>query len=151
MNPTSRKITWAVVADGAKALILVNDGTDREPLLRVVAKSELENPPTRQQGTDQPGRRAGPGSGQTSAMEATDWHTFEELRFIEEIAGRLSRAVGRGQFERLVLAAPPKVLGLLRPALSAQATACVVAEIGKDLTGHPIDAIEKHVAKALAE
>jgi protein required for attachment to host cells len=150
MSPTRRKITWAAVADGGKALILINDGSDREPLLRVVAKSELENPPTHQQGTDQPGRRSGPGSGQRSAMETTDWHTFEESRFIDELAGRLNRAAERGQFERLVLAAPPKVLGLLRPALSAQATARVVAEIGSDLTKHPVDVIEKHVAKALA-
>lgn len=150
MSPLRRKITWAAIADGAKALILVNDGTDREPLLRVVAKNELESRPTHQQGADRPGRRSGPGSGQRSAMEATDWHAFGESRFIDELAARLNRAAARGQFKRLVLAAPPKVLGLLRPALSAQAAACVVAEIGSDLTGHPVDVIEKHIAKTLA-
>lgn len=149
MSPTRRKITWAAVADGGKALILVNDGTDRAPLLRVVAKSEFENPPTRQHGADQPGRRSGPGPGQRSAMETTDWHTFEQSRFIDEFADRLNRAVGRGQFERLVIAAPAKILGRLRPALSAQASACVVAEIGSDLTKHPVDVIGKRVAKAL--
>lgn len=150
MSPLRQKITWAAIADGGKALILINDGTDREPLLRVAAKSELDNPPTREQGTDQPGRRPDPGPGQRSAMETTDWHEFEESRFIEELAARLNRAAERRQFERLVLAAPPKVLGLLRPALSAQTAARVVAEIGKDLTRHPVDVIEKHVAKALA-
>ena len=150
MSPLRHKITWIAVADGGKALILVNDGTDRAPNLRVVAKNELENPPTHLQGADQPGRRAGPGLGQSSAMEVNDWHAFEESRFIVEFAERLNRAAGRGQFERLALAAPPKVLGLLRPALSAQAAASVIAEIGSDLTGHPVDVIEKHVARALA-
>ena len=34
--------------------------------------------------------------------------------------------------------------------LSAQAAACVVVEIGSDLTGHPVGEIEKHIAKAMA-
>jgi protein required for attachment to host cells len=148
MSQRRLKITWIAVADGGKALILINDGTDRAPLLRVAAKNELENPPTGQQGADRPGRRAGPD--QRSAIESTDWHAFEESRFIEELAGRLNQAAGRGQFEQLVIAAPPKVLGMVRPALSAQATALVVAEISKDLTKHPVDVIEKHVAEALA-
>ena len=72
MSPTRRKITWAAVADGAKALILVDEGTDRAPVLRVTAKNEIENPPTRQPGTDKPGRRSGSGPDQRSAMENTD-------------------------------------------------------------------------------
>lgn len=150
MSPHRQKITWVAVADGGKALTLINDGTDRAPLLRVMSKNEFENPPTSQLGVDQPGRIAGPGLGQRSAIESTDWHSFEESRFISEFAGRLNRAAARGQFEQLVVAAPPKVLGLLRPALSAQAAACVVAEIGKDLTKLPVDEIEQHIAKALA-
>ena len=150
MRPTRRKITWVPVADGAKALILVNDGTDRAPVLRVVAKNEIENPPAREQGTDKPGRRSGFGPSQLSAMETTDWHEFGEGRFVAEFAARLNRAAQRGLFERLILVAPPRVLGRLRPALSAPAAACVVAEIGSDLTGHPVDEIEKNIAKALA-
>ena len=145
-----RKITWAAVADGGKALILVNDGTDQTPAWRVVAKNKIENPATRQQGTDKPGRRSGAGSDQLSAMETTNWHEFEKAHFVDEFAGRLNRAAERGLFERLILAAPPAVLGRLRPALSARVAACVVAEIGRDLTGHPVGEIEKHIAKALA-
>jgi protein required for attachment to host cells len=150
MSPTRRKITWAAVADGAKALILVNDGTDRAPVLRVVAKNEIENPPTRNQGTGKPGRRPDTGPGQRSAMETTDWHEFEKSRFVGEFAGRLNRAAARGMFERLILAAPPAVLGQLRPALSAQTASCVVVEIGSDLTRHPVDEIGKHIVRALA-
>ena len=154
MNQTHQKITWAAVADGGKALILVNDGTDATPSMTVLSKSEIENPPTREQGEGEAGRRAGGGPGrasdQRSAMEATDWHEFEEAHFVDELAGRLNRAATRGQFNRLIIAAPPKVLGQLRPALSAQAAACVVAEIGNDLTGHPVDEIAKHIARALA-
>jgi len=128
---------------------LENDGTDAAPALRVLSKAEAENPPTREQGTDRAGRRPDTGAGQRSAMESTDWHQFEESRFIAEFAERLNRAAERNRFERLVLIAPPKVLGELRPVLSAAAAAATLAEIGSDLTGHPVDRIATHVARVL--
>jgi protein required for attachment to host cells len=150
MSPTRQKITWAAVADGSKALILVNDGTDASPSMTVLSKSEIENPPTRELGDGAAGRRSGAGPSQRSAMEATDWHEFEEAHFVKEFAGRLNSAAERGLFNRLIIAAPPKVLGQLRTVLSAKATACMIAEIGSDLTGHPVDDIGTHIARALA-
>jgi len=144
-----RKITWVAVADGSKALILVNEGSDATPLLTVLAKDELDNPSAREQGTDRPGRRPDTGVGQRSAMEATDWHELGEARFVRDFAERLNRAAERDRFERLVLAAPPKVLGWLRPALSQKTASRLAAEIGSDLTGLPVDGIEKHLARAL--
>lgn len=149
MSPGRQKITWVAVADGAKALILLNEGSDAAPNMSVVSKAEFGSPATRELGSDKPGRRAGGGVGARSAMESPDWHEFEKDRFIEEVAKRLNRAAQRGLFERLIIAAPPRVLGQLRPALSAQAAACVAAEIGSDLTGHRVEEIEKHIAKAL--
>jgi protein required for attachment to host cells len=146
-----RKITWVAVADGGRALILINEGSDAAPLLMVLAKDELDNPRTREQGTDRPGRRPDPGVGQRSAMETTDWHALGEARFVRDFAGRLNRAAEQGRFDRLVLAAPPKVLGQLRPALSAKAADRLAAEIGNDLTGLPVDGIEQHLSRALAK
>jgi protein required for attachment to host cells len=149
MPATAWKTTWVVVADGAKALLFVNEGTDAAPLLRVLAKSELENPPTREQGTDKPGRYPDPMGGQRSAVETTNWHTFAEARFVREFAERLNRAALAGRFDRLILAAPPKVLGGLRAALSPQAADRVTAELPSDLTGHPVSEIERLIGKAL--
>lgn len=151
MLPRHKQTTWAAIADGAKALILVNDGTDAEPVLTVLAKAEMENAPTREQGTDRPGRRADPSAGQRSAMETTDWHEFAEGRFVRDFAERLNRAAAHGRFDRLILVAPPKALGLLRPALSAEVTGRLAAEIPSDLTGHPVGEIERQIAKALGE
>lgn len=149
MPPIRKKITWAAVADGAKALLLVNEGTDAEPRLGVLAKAELENPPTREQGTDKPGRYPDPAGGQRSAVQTTDWHEFEEQRFVRDFAEKLNRAATRNRFERLILIAPPKVLGALRPALSPAVAERIAAEIPSDLTRHPIPEIEKLIAKAL--
>lgn len=149
MPPIRKKITWAAVADGTKALLLLNEGTDARPCLSVLAKSELENPPTREQGSDRPGRMADRGPGQRSALEVTDWHEFEETRFVREFAGRLNRAALRNRFERLILVAPPKVLGALRPALSPAVSERVAAEIPSDLTKHPVSEIERLIAKKM--
>lgn len=149
MSPDRRKITWVAVADGGKALFLVNEGTDAAPVLTVLVKDEIDNPSARAQGADRPGRRAGAGAGQRSAMETTDWHELGEERFVRDFAERLNRFAERGRFERLILAAPPKVLGQLRPALSAKVTDRLAAEIGSDLTGLPVAGIEQHLARAL--
>lgn len=148
MPPTAWKVTWVALADGAKALILVNEGTDAEPLLKVLAKSELVNPPTREHGTDKPGRMPDTGPAQRSALADTDWHAFEEARFVREFAGRLNRAAGAGRFDRLVLVAPPKVIGELRAALAPAAADRLVGEVPKDLTAHPVSEIERLIAKA---
>jgi protein required for attachment to host cells len=41
--------------------------------------------------------------------------------------------------------APPKTLAELRNAFHSDVKACVVAEINKDLTRHPVHEIEKHL------
>lgn len=147
MPTTAWKVTWIALADGAKALILVNEGSDSEPLLRVVTKSGLENPPTHEHGTDRPGRMPGPGAVHRSAVDQTDWHEFEETRFVREFSARLSRAASAGRFDRLILVAPPKVLGELREALEKAAAARVVDEVAKDLTKHPVAEIERLIAR----
>lgn len=47
--------TWVLVADGEKALFLRNEGDAEYPNLEVVREMHDDNPPTREQGTDQPG------------------------------------------------------------------------------------------------
>ena len=52
------------------------------------------------------------------------------------------------EVKNLLLVAPPKALGLLRGKLSAAVKAVVSGEVGKDLTGFPVDQIEKHLLAA---
>lgn len=66
--------TWVVVADSEKALFL-NNLTDHEnPNLEVIKIESQENPPSREQGANRPGRMPDTGPGQRSAMQDTDWH-----------------------------------------------------------------------------
>ncbi len=134
---------WVVVADGEKALFLRNEGDATYPNLQVVRTMHEENPPTREQGTDRPGRNVDGTTPHRSAMEDADWHRIEKERFASDIADRLYKMAHRGTFERLVLVAPPLVLGELRKEMHKEVEERVIGEIAKTLTNHPIDQIEK--------
>lgn len=133
---------WVLVADGEKALFLRNEGDAEYPNLQVVRTVHEDNPPTREQGTDAPGR-TGQGGTISSAMEETDWHRIAKERFADEIADRLYRMAHRGDFEQIVVVAPPQVLGEMRQKLHKEVQARVAAEVPKTLTGHPVFEIEK--------
>ena len=140
------KGAWVVVADGEKALILENVGDMKAPQLRLVARDEadLEIPGA---ATFQPGtvHESGPGS-RRSALEMPDYARLAGERFAADLVATLSRAARAGRFSRLVLAAPPQVLGALRAAMRADLGATVVAEVPKTLTNHPIAKIAELIA-----
>lgn len=134
---------WVLVADGEKGLILRNEGDKEYPNLEVVREMHEENPPTREQGTDRPGRLNDGPSVHRSAVAETDWHRVAKERFAEEMAARLYKMAHRGDFEKIVLVAPPLVLGELRKQLHKEVEQRVTAEVPKTLTNHPVYEIEK--------
>ncbi|WP_137932782.1 baeRF12 domain-containing protein [Mesorhizobium comanense] len=133
---------WVMVADGEKALFLKNAGDNKFPNLEVVQVMEQENPPTRDQGSDSPGRHNDGPSAHRSAVEDTDWHRIGKERFAEEIAAKLYKLAHRGAFDSLVLVAPPLVLGAMRKKLHKEVEDKVAAEIPKTLTNHAVFEIE---------
>ncbi len=134
--------TWVLLADGEKALFLRNRVDAMSPTLDVVLKDEQENPSDYEQSANRPGRKADKATGQRSAMEDTDWHELAKERFAHELADILYKYAHRGDFDRIVLVAPPRVLGDLRQKLHKTVREKVVAEIDKDLSNHPLDKVE---------
>lgn len=134
---------WVVVADGEKALFLKNEGDATYPNLSVVKQMHEENPPTREQGTDRPGRYNDGPSVHRSAVDEVDWHRVAKERFAEEIAQRLYKMAHRGDFDSVVLVAPPLVLGEMRKKLHKEVETKVVGEVAKTLTNHSVVDIEK--------
>ena len=134
---------WVLVADGEKALFLRNEGDATYPNLQVVRQMHEENPPTREQGTDKPGRFNDAHGVHRSAVDETDWHRIEKERFAADVAERLYKLAHRGTFDRLVLVAPPLVLGELRKEMHKEVEGRVVGEVAKTLTNHTIGDIEK--------
>lgn len=133
---------WVVVADGEKALFLRNEGDAKYPNLEVF-RSLKDDAPDHDQGTDKPGRFNDGPSVHRSAVQETDWHRVEKERFAKDIAARLYKAAHRGDFSRLVIVAPPLVMGEMRKELHKEVEQRVVGEVSKTLTNHRIDEIEK--------
>ena len=134
---------WLMVADGEKALFLKNEGDTAYPDFQVVREMAQENPATREQGSDRPGRLSDGPPAHRSAVADTDWHKVGKLRFADEIAERLYKMAHRGDFEEILLIAPPAVLGELRKKLHQEVSEKVVGEVAKTLTNHAVFDIEK--------
>ncbi|GGB16752.1 host attachment family protein [Allosediminivita pacifica] len=141
---------WVLIADGEKALFLRNDVDGENPDLNVVRIEEQENPSDFDQSANKPGRKQDTGIGQVSAMEDTDWHQLAKERFADELADILYKQAHKNKFEKIVIAAPPKILGELRDKMHKEVSSRVLAEIDKDLTNHPIDKIEQRIKEDIA-
>jgi protein required for attachment to host cells len=137
---------YVFIGNGHKALVLRNDGNAQFPNLKTERVFvDRENPSTHEQGSDRPGRShssVGPGR---SSVSQTDWHDLEEHRFAQEVAAALEKIVRERRVEALIVVAPPRALADLRKAFHDDVKKKIVAEIDKDLTGHPIHEIEKHL------
>lgn len=139
---------WVLVGDGRRALFFSNHG-DAEILdLRVIETRIDDNPATRAQGSDAPGRSyASAGAHARSAVENVDWHELEEERFARAMAERINSAAESGEMKEIVIVAPPKTLGEIRKDLTPKAHSKVAGELDKDLTKHPLAEIEKALAR----
>jgi protein required for attachment to host cells len=136
--------TWILVGDGRKALMLRNAGTPQRPTLEVLdVWRDHGNPPTREQGSDRPGRVMQSNLGRRSAVEQTDWHEIAEEKFAATIASGLKAAAEQKRFDQIILVAPPATLAALRKHLDEKIQTRILAEVGKDLTKHPVPEITR--------
>ena len=92
--------TRVLVADGAQALVLRNDGDGAFPNLRLERSYGQDNPATREQGSDKPGR-TNDSLGRRSAMENTDWHKVAEDRFVQGIADDMAKDLQGGGIQQI--------------------------------------------------
>jgi protein required for attachment to host cells len=117
------------------------------------ARGSLHNDaarPDRELETDRPGRRFGGTHGNRHAVDgerSTERHESE--LFAKAVARTLDGARERNEFDRLVLIAAPRMLGLLRDALPATCRGVVAAEIAKDLVRHDPATIRDAVPRAV--
>ena len=143
------KITWIVVADGQRATVYNNDGPGKGLEIIPGMGGHRDGPRTHEMMSDKPGRDRGfAGASGAAAMTArTDPHELEEQRFTEALAEEVNRAALERKFARLILAAPPRTLGILRKSLSPHAKERVIAELDKDLTKASRDDLAAHVQR----
>jgi protein required for attachment to host cells len=144
------KSTWIVVAESARARIFTMSGTGG----RLQEVADLTHPESRLHDTelssDLPGRAFDShGQGRHAMEQATDPKQREAQAFAAEIARHIDRGRREGSFDSLVLVAPPKFLGRLRPELSKSARDALTGEIDKNLVEADGETIERHVSALL--
>ncbi len=131
-----------LVADGRKMLFFRNHGDGNQIDLRTEAHDEREDRKDREIKTDAPGTSQQSAGYGRSTYEETDFHQQEEDRWIEEAADNLKTRVLSGDFEALVIVAPPKALGVLRKNLHKEVERRIVCTVNKEMSGRPIPDIE---------
>jgi protein required for attachment to host cells len=140
---------WIAVADGAKALVLRNDGEADIPNFTTLDVFEnSRSVPTSQMGSDRPGRTHASAGTHRSSVGQTDWHELEELRFARRVGEALEKHCLAGDFKQLIVVAPARTLAELRKHFSPRLKDAIIAEIDKDLTGHPVYEMEKVLRSA---
>ncbi len=128
------KRIWIVVTDGGMCRFLASEKRNADPAI-AMPDLNMPNPPTREQGTDKPGRTFESIGNRRSAYEPpADWHAQAKRDFAREIAGLLKEKSRNGDFDKLILVAPPEMLGNLRPLLSPETKEKLLGEVNKDYT-----------------
>jgi protein required for attachment to host cells len=143
--------TWILLADGARARLLRNEGPNRgfDPVPG--GEFEGERRPTREIVSDRQGNEATPGGpGRHTLAESSDAHDFAEERFVKRLAEVLNESLNRNEYDRLVIVAPPKALGVLRDNLSKTVEDRVAGEINKDLVAADDRELENQIGSVLA-
>lgn len=140
MNSTP---TWIMVSDGATARIYDYQGPKQKLKLVEGAEFDHVNKPNRELVSTERGRFWDTAENQRSADSSSDPHEREKKRFAEELADYLDK--NSHEYERLIMAAPPKMLHYLRDDFPKNKAHKIIATISKDLTKASEKSLEKHL------
>ena len=133
-----------LVADGRKALFLRNQGDDRQIDLRTTSHQEREDRKDSDIKTDAAGQSPAPaGTGLPGGtMGEPDFHQQEEDRFARALTEKINTMALAGKFDALVVVAPARTMGELRPLWHKETSTRIVGEHVKEMTDRPISDIE---------
>jgi protein required for attachment to host cells len=139
---------WYVISDGGRARFIERDekGAFRT-ILSFVSTALHER--SRDLGLDRPGRVKESDTSARHAIEPRrDLHTAAKEDFVKLVADQLEAEHDRGQFDKLVLVAPPRVLTELKERLSKPIAKVVIDDLQKDLTNIPDHDLAEHLTPA---
>ena len=145
--------TGILVAHDAGARFFENEG----PGKGIELIEELDHPEGRERDrdfdTDRPGRsfRKNSADPRRAAMSRSQTpHERAVADFARVLAQKLQRGRTSNRYDRLVLVAPPRFLGLLRSSLDGPTTQLVVGSLDKDLAAHKESELVEHLGEVIA-
>lgn len=131
-----RTIDWILVTDRCKARILQSPVDSKG---HFTTQASLNHPEGRlhrsEMESDSPGSFSLQGGSRTSAQPHEDPDHHESRKFADELCDYLDQACVQNQFDRLIIVAPPRFLGVLREQLPARLQARLAGEFDLDLAG----------------
>ena len=139
---------WYVIADGGRARFVERDenGAFRTVLSFVAAELHKRS---HELGLDRPARVKESANTARHAVEPRrDLHAAAKEDFVKLVAEQLDAERERGQFDKLVLVAPARVLTQLKDELSKPIAEIVVSDLQKDLTKVPDHDLAEHLVPA---
>jgi len=146
------KKIWLLVADASRASVLACGPKLDEPQ---VART-FEHPEGRLRDTelasDDRGRtrpRDRNATAGSAIPHSTTPHEVAAEKFSRELAGFVHKAHADGQYDELILVAPPAFLGLLRHALDDSVLAAVRDSVAKDYTADTPEIVVQRVRDQL--
>jgi len=144
----AKQRTWVAVLDHQRLHVYRTEPPEWQLVADPDRSREQRLPRSSELGSDRPGRSFDSLGGQRHAMEPhSDPQAVEGRRFVAAIADELLQARRAQLYDRLVLVAPPRALGELRPLLHQEVTAVVAAELALDLTRTPAKQLEALLAQ----
>lgn len=151
-EPRVSSDTWILVADRAKAIVFRSSWPELktfEEVRNLVHAEGAAHPEDVL--TDKPGRFAGFGNVRQSGEPQTDFQHRTAKDFAVRICELLEHGRTQNEYGRLVLVAPPLLLGVLRDHISAPLGKSIVTEIHKNLTACKPGEIREQVMDALTQ
>jgi protein required for attachment to host cells len=143
--------TWVLVADAGHARVLEQAG--RKGDLTLVEGLDLKHPIAKSSDMvcdSLPRTFDSVGPGRHAITPKSDPHRSEKKAFAKELAQALDAGIGKNAYDRLIIIAPPQMLGDLRPHLSDAVRSRLEQELLLDLADAPIPEIARRVAEARA-
>lgn len=142
-------VTWFLLADGRRARMVVEarrgahlaELDDWKMSIGAGELYDIQDRPPRAHDRFGPSRHA--------MDQGRNLHEQEEERFLHRVAQRLEVSEARMEFDHLVIAAPPRALGILRAALAAPVKARIRAETDKDIVDEAAAALRVRLTELL--
>lgn len=138
--------TWVLVAESSRAKLYTVNG-------RLAPITEIEamvHPESRMHEGDLVSDSAGSdggsvGQGRHVIDSKNTARDHESLEFARTLAGRLDSGRNNGDFDNLVLIAPPEFLGHLRGNLSKEVLSMVSRQVDKNLVQKPAEVLRNYL------
>lgn len=142
--------TWVLIADGARARVLQNDGPGRGIHAVDGLVFHGDHSATHDLVSDREGRSfSSHGFGRSALEPHSDPHRELKRTFAQQMADMLAHGLEQHAYDRLIMVAPPVTLGDLRAALPDSVRAKVAGEVGHDLTKTPNNELAAHLKDVL--